>query len=89
MRQAQLTHLIKCQLSDTWDSNWHILVTKQCQLNLNFDAFFLQKAKEQKTTGTIGIFDYPTANAGTSPPPTLPFLQGDENHRILSEKIKQ
>ena len=50
---------------------------------------FLQKAKEQQTTGTIGIFDYPTANAGTSPPPTLPFLQGDENHRFLSEKIKQ
>ena len=33
-------------------------------------------------------FDYQTANAGTSPPPTLPFLQGDENHRFLSEKNK-
>ena len=40
-------------------------------------------------TGTIDIFDYQTANAGTSPPPTSPFLQGDENHRFLSEKIKQ
>ena len=39
-------------------------------------------------TGTIDIFDYQTANAGTSPPPTLPFLQGDENHRFLSEKNK-
>ena len=79
----QLTHLIKCQLSDTWESNWHVLVTKQCQLNLNFVM----------TTGrhavTIDIFDYQTANAGTSPPPTPPFLQGDENHRFLSEKIKQ
>ena len=40
-------------------------------------------------TGKIDVFDYQTANAGTSPPPTLPFLQGDENHRFLSEKIKQ
>ena len=34
------------------------------------------------------MFDYQTANAGTSPP-TPPFLQGDENHRFLSEKTKQ
>ena len=40
-------------------------------------------------TGTIDVFDYQTANAGTSPPPILPFLQGDENHRFLSEKTKQ
>ena len=40
-------------------------------------------------TGKIDIFDYQNANAGTSPPPTPPFLQGDENQRFLSEKIKQ
>ena len=57
------------------------LVTKQCQLNLNFET-------TKKETGTIDIFDYQTANAGTSPPPTPPFLQGDENHRFLSEKNK-
>ena len=54
------------------------LVTKQCQLNLNFET--------KKDTGTIDIFDYQTANAGTSPPPTPPFLQGDQNQRFLSEK---
>ena len=57
------------------------LVTKQCQLNLNFET--------KKDTGTIDIFDYQTANAGASPPPTLPFLQGDENQRFLSAKTKQ
>ena len=74
--------MIKCQLSDTWDSNWCVLVTKQCQLNLNFET-------TGRHAGTIDIFDYQTANAGTSPPTTPPFLQGDENHRFLSEKIKQ
>ena len=59
-----------------------VLVTKQCQLNLNFETI-------EGNTGTIDIFDYQTANAGTSPPPTPPFLQGDENQRFLSEKIKQ
>ena len=56
LRQMQLTPMIKCQLSDTWDSNWHVLVTKQCQLNLNF----------ARNTGrkTMDIFDYQTANAG-------------------------
>ena len=54
LRQVQLTHLIKCQLSDTWDSNWHILVTKQCQLNLNF---WTNTGKAQQTP-----FDYQTAN---------------------------
>ena len=49
------------------------LVTKQCQLNLNFET--------KKDTGTIDIFDYQTANAGTPPPPTPPFLQGNENQR--------
>ena len=47
------------------------------------------KLKFLGNAGTIDIHDYQTANAGTSPPPTLPFLQGDENHRFLSEKIKQ
>ena len=45
--------------------------------------------KKEGHTGTIDIFDYQTANGGTSPPPTPPFLQGDENQRFLSEKIKQ
>ena len=45
--------------------------------------------RQQKETGTIDIFDYQTANAGTSPPPTPPFLQGDKNQRFLSEKMKQ
>ena len=58
------------------------LVTKQCQLHLNFETI-------EGNTGTIDIFDYQAANAGTSPPPTPPFLQGDENQRFLSEKIKQ
>ena len=33
----QLALVLKCQTkNDTWDSNWHVLVAKQCQLNLNF-----------------------------------------------------
>ena len=56
-------------------------MTKQWQLNLNFEA--------TKRTDTIDIyFHYQAANAGTSPPPTPPFLQGDENHMFLSEKNK-
>ena len=47
--------------------------------------FEFLKKKETDTIDTY--FDYQTANAGTSPPPTPPFLQGDENHRFLSEKI--
>ena len=75
--------MIKCQLSDTRDSNWdRFLVTKQCQLHFNFETI-------EGNTGTIDIFDYQTTNAGASPPPTPPFLQGDENHRFLSEKTKQ
>ena len=58
------------------------LVTKQCQLNLNFETI-------EGNTSTIDTLDHQTANAGTSPPPTPPFLQGDENQRFLSEKIKQ
>ena len=46
--------------------------------------FELLKKKKADTIDTY--FDYQTANAGTSPPPTPPFLQGDENHRFLSEK---
>ena len=54
--------------SDIWDSNWHILVAKQCQLNLNF--------WEEKVTDTIDIFDYQTANvAGPDLPPTPSFLK--------------
>ena len=52
------------------------LVTKQWQLNLNFET--------TKRTDTIDTyFDYQTANAGTSPPPTPPFLQGDENPQVF------
>ena len=76
----QLIPLIKCQLGDTWDSNWHIFGDKQCQLNLNF-------WNKEGHTGTIDIFDYQTANAGRPPLPTPPFLQGDENQRFLSENI--
>ena len=73
--------MIKCQLSDTWDSNWCVLVTKQCQLN-----WILRQ--QEDSAGTIDIFDYQTANAGTSPPTTPPFLQGDENHRVFIWKNK-
>ena len=46
--------------------------------------FEFLKKKKADTIDTY--FDYQTANAGTSPPPTSPFFQGDENHRFLSEK---
>ena len=52
------------------------LVTKQCQLHLNFETI-------EGNTGTIDIFDYQAANAGTSPPPTPPFLQGDETKGFI------
>ena len=43
---------------------------------------------QEGNTGTIDIFDYQTANAGTSPPPTPPFLQGDENQQVFIWKNK-
>ena len=74
--------MIKCQLSNTWDSNWDIFGDKTMPIKFEF-------WNKEGHTGTIDIFDYQTANAGTSPPPTPPFLQGDVNQRFLSEKTKQ
>ena len=58
------------------------LVTKQCQLNLNFET--------KKDTGTIDIFDYQTANTGTSPPPTPPFSSRRSKPEVfIWKKTKQ